>query len=372
MLSLLSLTSRLEALFSAPGSVFAVGDAERKWTDIYDGYAKGAVDVSGDRVVAANTPGFKGSLRFASAKEAGQLAQSFDRAFVAYWTGATFAVGTPPTPAARCPSVGGNGIFGIEVSSVVVAVASGVLAGNLQPIFRSIKPGQTSPEQARKVASAFHRATVTAVTVLIAGTDTTVPTPLPVVSRCTVSSHSGLEPMTVSVDSQAAGFLPKREFHVDPKINASAPMATGCNRVGHGQKFQVDRGIHVSIVDNSAGIAGPAALAEPEMLTHYATHRAGLARWIEAIGFDNDASSQRRFVFELPERLAHCRVGDALCKARALHPGDVSGARRSRLPKGSGGWFPSPTVVGFGWERWVAGTEFSVFVGRLRWSTDCR
>jgi hypothetical protein len=54
--------------------------------------------------------------------------------------------------------------------------------------------------------------------------------------------------MTVSVNSLAARFLPKREFRSVPKDGASAPVTAGCNRVGLGQSLQVLCCVLVAVV----------------------------------------------------------------------------------------------------------------------------
>lgn len=186
-----TLRSELLSIFQvSPDSPSSSADAERQWAAAYDKYASAATDASGDRVIRKNRSGFHSQLRFrAKTGTAATMAQNCDRAFVAYWTGAVFAVGKVPSPSAPCPSVGGNTIFGTEISSAVAAVAPGVLRSLLFPIFSQSVPGNTPSERAGAIANAFHKATTSAVTVLITGLDTTPPGsggPLPITNTCTI------------------------------------------------------------------------------------------------------------------------------------------------------------------------------------------
>lgn len=182
------LESKLLDFFSSPNFDTSF-QAAMAWTDAYDSYARDAMDASNDRVVVTNRPGFQAALQFNSQSGvAPTMAQMFDTAFVAYWTGAVFAIGIPPTPAAPCPSIGGNTIFGVEITSLVVAAIPGILMNLLLPVFSGVTKASTAQQQAQQVASAFHAATTSAVTVLITGLDTTPPPagPLPIVNTCTV------------------------------------------------------------------------------------------------------------------------------------------------------------------------------------------
>jgi hypothetical protein len=153
-------------------------DAAANWSDAYDLFASDAEDVSTDPVTVKNPSLFESTLAAALPGPDGtavDAAQAFDDAFVQYWTGGVFAVGTPP------PSgVGGTGVFSVELTSVVTVVAPNVLKGLLVPIFESLS---SDPDQkAEDIAAAFETATKTAVTVLISGLDTTPPPsgPLPI------------------------------------------------------------------------------------------------------------------------------------------------------------------------------------------------
>lgn len=187
MLNKAKLESELVDVFTEPSYQSPI-EVANAWGNAYDAYARDATDASFDRVAVVNKPGFISGMSSFSA-QAGtppSFAQLLDTAFVAYWTGAVFAVGVPPTPAAKCPSVGGNTIFSLEISSTVIVAAPGVLLSNLLPIFSNVTEGQTIRDQARKIADAFHQATTTAVTVLITGLDTTPPPagPLPIMNQC--------------------------------------------------------------------------------------------------------------------------------------------------------------------------------------------
>lgn len=159
----------------------SASDAAQNWADAYDTYAADAEDVSGDAVASANAAGFKSALVFADGTPT-PVASSleYDAAFVAYWTGATFAVGTPPSS-----GTGGNGTFGVELSSAVVSVIPAVLGGLMATILAAIDSDQDPDVKAGKFADAFHDATTSAVLVLISGLDTTPPPgggPLPIVN----------------------------------------------------------------------------------------------------------------------------------------------------------------------------------------------
>lgn len=166
-------------------------DAALEWTDAYDRYARDAEDASRERVAVVNRPGFQSILATgfnAQTGTANTMAQLFDNAFVAYWTGGVFTFGIPPTPAAPCPSIGATPTWSAEFSSNVIAVAPGVLRSLLLPIFLGVSESTTVREQARRIATAFHSATTSAVTVLITGLDTTPPPggPLPITNTCTI------------------------------------------------------------------------------------------------------------------------------------------------------------------------------------------
>jgi len=188
-LSKQKLTSGFLSLFGNSDGISGLPDVHTKWTNAYHSYAMDAEDVSGDRVVTTNRTGFLSSLSLGSGNSIFQAALNFDRAFVAYWTGGIFAVGALiVVPPAGCPNVGGSGVWSSEITSVVTVVSAGVLAGLLVPVFSSISDGDTARSKARQMATAFHQATISAVTVLITGLDTTPgPTgPLPITNTCTI------------------------------------------------------------------------------------------------------------------------------------------------------------------------------------------
>jgi hypothetical protein len=181
------LSGRLRTLFTSPDGIANAQDAESRWTAAYDSYALDAEDVSGDMVTTTNRPGFLSALDFGSWSSVQQAAQRFDDAFVAYWTGGVFAVGSLiAVPPGECPNVGGNGTWASETTSVVTAVVAGVLKGLLLPILRA--NSGTPESKAREMARAFHEATTTAVTVLITGLDTTPGPggPLAITNTCTI------------------------------------------------------------------------------------------------------------------------------------------------------------------------------------------
>jgi hypothetical protein len=166
-----------------------VADAATNWGNAYNTYAMAAQDVSGDILATPNLAGFTGTLtgQLATSVDAVSSSLAFDTAFVAFWTGAIFAVGIPPTPVpilptgAACPNVGGTLTFVTETTSIVSLVAITVLSSLLQPVFSVQYPDAASAADA--ISAAFHTATISAVTVLITGVD---PLGAPVTNLCTI------------------------------------------------------------------------------------------------------------------------------------------------------------------------------------------
>ena len=87
------LTSSFISLFGSPDGISGLPDAHIRWTSAYHSYALDEQDVSGDRVVTTNSPGFLSALSLGSSNSALQAAQSFDRAFVAVPDGAKKPMG---------------------------------------------------------------------------------------------------------------------------------------------------------------------------------------------------------------------------------------------------------------------------------------
>lgn len=170
--------------------------AAENWAAAYNAYALDAEDASEEAVSSVNDSGFEDAIKSGLEGDPGpppvpgsstpaEAAAAFGAAFLAFWTGGIFAFGTPPNPLTEpCPSVGGNGIWGIEASSLVTAVVPAGLITLLTTVFAD--KTEDADAKADDLAAAFHTATTTGVTVLIAGTDTTAPTPLPITNTCTV------------------------------------------------------------------------------------------------------------------------------------------------------------------------------------------
>jgi len=176
-----------------------IATAAANWTDAYDTYALDAEDASGDTLASASASSFEEHLGGGPGDPPSpppnlpgpggtptMAAQAFDDAFVKYWTGASFNVGTPPVHLSPCPNVGGTTIFSTEATSVVSGVTANVLRGLLIPIFSDINPSTTAAQKASQIATAFDTATKSAVIVSIDGLDTTTPTPVPINNTCTV------------------------------------------------------------------------------------------------------------------------------------------------------------------------------------------
>lgn len=193
MLSVSTLETQLRNLLDGSVATFAgypatKADAITNWGNAYNTYALSAQDVSGDPVVTTNLAGFTSALT-SGLVDVGTVttaADAFEAAFVAYWTGGTFATAIPGVGTATCPNVGGNLVFSAEVTSLVSAVTPNILKNLLLTEFAILSSDAAT--KAASLASAFHTATTTAVFVTIAGTDTTPPPtgPLPVTNTCTI------------------------------------------------------------------------------------------------------------------------------------------------------------------------------------------
>jgi hypothetical protein len=163
--------------------------AEALWADAYDQYARQAQDVSSDLLMSSNSRGFRAALNFSGVTTAAGVSAQFEQAFLAYWSGATFGTLIPPPPVPPgCPNIGGNTIFASEVSSVVTLVTPGVMYANLLTEFSIVQKGESIEGRSAAIARSMHRATTTAVIVLITGIDTTTPPtgPLPITNLCQV------------------------------------------------------------------------------------------------------------------------------------------------------------------------------------------
>lgn len=151
-----------------PPDVDAAGNA---WADAYDTYAAGAIDVSGDPVVTVNKASFASIFKAGFSSPSGSAsgaAQTFEDAFVGFWTGGVFAVGVPPPGVAPCPNSPPTPMV-TEASSVVSMITTGVLKGLLETEFASL--GDNGAAKAAALANWFHAATTSAVLVLISGVD---------------------------------------------------------------------------------------------------------------------------------------------------------------------------------------------------------
>jgi len=145
-------------------------DAGDAFADAYDAYATDAVDESGDPVVTVNKAGFAGILKAGLGPNlpASAAAQIFDDAFVAFWTGGIFAIGTPPQGIPPCPNNPSTPMV-TEVSSLVSTITTGMLKGLLETEFAILTDNGAA--KAAALAGWFHAATTTAIFVLITGVD---------------------------------------------------------------------------------------------------------------------------------------------------------------------------------------------------------
>lgn len=157
-------------------------------TAAYDTYASDAVDYSGDAVASKSPSGFQAALAaaFSDTWTAADAADAFRDAWIAYWTGATFAVGAPPPPSGQCPNSGGNTVFSVEISSAVTIINGAPLRASLLYEFGNL--GIDGDAKATAIAAAFHAATTNDITCRIDGLDSTPPPtgPLPIFNLCRV------------------------------------------------------------------------------------------------------------------------------------------------------------------------------------------
>jgi hypothetical protein len=161
-----------------------VADAATNWGNAYHAYASKAEDISSDRVLTTNLSGFITAFTngITGSTTAAQAADAYEAAFVAYWTGATFDIGNLPPW-----GIGGNGIFGLELSSVVNSITPNVLSNLLKVEFAILSSDAAA--KASALAGQMHTATTTAVLVLISGTDTTSPPagPWPIINQSPIN-----------------------------------------------------------------------------------------------------------------------------------------------------------------------------------------
>lgn len=122
-------------------------DAKQRLADAYDNYAQDAVDSSGDGPLIVNKSAFQSALSFSVGGSAAAAAAAFEAAIVAYWTGATFNITTPPPGSI------------LKVSSTIVTppIPNGLIGG----VFSNISPEVTADTKAQQIADAIHAMTIT-------------------------------------------------------------------------------------------------------------------------------------------------------------------------------------------------------------------
>jgi len=158
------------------------------WSNAYDTYAGAALDASDDNLSFGGPSGFASALSSAwsSTWTAAAAASAFSSAFEAYWTGATFAIGTLISgTGGECENQGsGTRIFAVELTSIVSVVDGSTLYSELLNEFEDLD--DQGADKAARIVACFHRATSADVLVLISGLDTTPPPtgPLPVTNLC--------------------------------------------------------------------------------------------------------------------------------------------------------------------------------------------
>lgn len=158
-------------------------DAITNFANAYNTYAVQATDISGDVLVTANLAGFQAAITASipPPNPGGTLANYatvMGTAFTAYWTGAIFAIGKIPPPQTPLPP--NNGIWGIELTSLVTIVNSAGLQSSI--LSQLNQQFDNADDAADAVADVWHNATTTGITVTITGTDTTVPVAQPIIN----------------------------------------------------------------------------------------------------------------------------------------------------------------------------------------------
>lgn len=176
----------LSEIFGSPERVGTRRQAEGLLADAYHAYAREAMDVSGDAPINLQSQKFKACLAFDISMTSAEFSAQLDQAFLAYWAGVTFQTLIPPSVGAACPSVGGTGIFSLELTAQVVQVTVGAMRAALLPVLAV--SGRSAQSKALQVAIAMHYATRTAITVKIVGQDTTPPPtgPMSIINLCGV------------------------------------------------------------------------------------------------------------------------------------------------------------------------------------------
>jgi len=152
------------------------------WTSLFcDTYAQSAQDISNDGLESISRDAFKNALIVDLPEGAGTAAlasTAFQNAFTAFWMSGIFKTGGLPPD-----GIGGNGIFGVEISSIVTEVTPNVLYDLLLTEFSKTTFETDMNVKADVLANIWHMATTTSVRVLISGLDTTPPGsggPLPI------------------------------------------------------------------------------------------------------------------------------------------------------------------------------------------------
>ena len=174
----------------SPNFPRSIPEAAAAWANAYGIYAKGAMDASKDVLASGNQPGFQGSLKFiAPTGNPATAAAEFGAAFIAFWTGATFVVGTPPLVPAPCPWIPPSVVsWQTEITSTVISAVPGSLVPALTSEFARYE--SRSPEaKAKSIAGHFHAATISGVLVLITGIGAQpgIPPTVPVTLTCNIS-----------------------------------------------------------------------------------------------------------------------------------------------------------------------------------------
>lgn len=141
------LQSALESWMNNP--VDNLSDGIDGFVNAYDTYALQAIDISGDNPLVVNKATMKSTLlALPPVGTPSSAALIFENAVISYWTGATFALTTPPP--------GG----GPEISALVTTPpAVGSIQSGLQTVFSDVDAGTTVASKANDIANTLDTAT---------------------------------------------------------------------------------------------------------------------------------------------------------------------------------------------------------------------
>jgi len=147
-----------------------ISSCASNFADAYESYCLSATDLFGNKLLTTNKPGFISAFIAGMVPPPGgnaiTAAAAFEAAAIAFWTGATFEIVTPPPG------------FASVVTNIVVLVVPAALSTPLAVQFGTIISDGTVVADA--IAQIFHTWTTTSVITTITGVTPSTP-PVPIV-----------------------------------------------------------------------------------------------------------------------------------------------------------------------------------------------